>query len=206
MNFKEIYSIDVTANVSTKGRFKYLSWAHAWKWFVEQYPTATYEVIKDEQGKCYFGDATVGYMVYTKVTVDKLTHEMWLPVMDHNNKTVLKPNMFQVNKTVMRCLVKNLAMFGLGLYIYAGEDLPNEEDDKPVNKPNYNKQQNNSTGPTSEAQVKRLNAIAYGKGYDFASVKNAAKKKYNVDDLTNLNKSQYDEMCKGYENAEKKNG
>ena len=67
----------------------------------------------------------------------------------------------------------------------------------------YNKPKTKG-GPTSEAQVKRLNAIAYGKGYDFASVKNAAKKKYNVDDLTNLNKSQYDEMCKGYENAEKK--
>lgn len=67
-----------------------------------------------------------------------------------------------------------------------------------TNKP---KQQN---GSISESQVKRLNAIAYGKGYDFNSVKKAAKKKYNIDNLESLSKTQYDEMCKGYENAESK--
>jgi DNA-directed RNA polymerase subunit RPC12/RpoP len=81
-------------------------------------------------------------MVYTSVTAGGLTYEMWLPVMDGANKTmkalpykyttyrgektVEAMTMFDVNKTVMRCLVKNLAMFGLGLYIYAGEDLPQD--------------------------------------------------------------------------------
>ena len=81
-------------------------------------------------------------MVYTSVTAGGLTYEMWLPVMDNANKsmklqsytyktksgekTVEAISMFDINKAVMRCLVKNLAMFGLGLYIYAGEDLPED--------------------------------------------------------------------------------
>ena len=78
--------------------------------------------------------------MFTKVTINGITKEMWLPVMDSKNKamkkepytyttkygekTVESATMFEINKTIMRCLVKNLAMFGLGLYIYAGEDLP----------------------------------------------------------------------------------
>ena len=99
-------------------------------------------------------DELTGYMVYTKVTIDGITHEMWLPVMDGANKAmkslpytykvkeyangrwtggytdkiVEAATMFDINKTIMRCLVKNLAMFGLGLYIYAGEDLPITEE------------------------------------------------------------------------------
>ena len=95
---------------------------------------------------------------------------------------------------------------GFGADIYWSKDNTKYNDQKKTNYQNNfnNQQQNNSTGPTSEAQVKRLNAIAYGKGYDFASVKKAAKKKYNVDNLTNLTKEQYDTMCKGYEECEHK--
>ena len=111
------------------------------------YPDATYEIIKNEQGLPYFVDES-GAMCYTKVCAGGVTHEMWLPVMNGANKamklvpykyivkgwngnsdqekTVEALTMFDVNKTIMRCLVKNLAMFGLGLYIYAGEDLPEE--------------------------------------------------------------------------------
>jgi hypothetical protein len=65
-------------------------------------------------------------MVYTKVTAGGITHEMWLPIMDFKNQAKQNFDMMDVNKAVMRCLVKNFAMFGLGLYIYAGEDLPEE--------------------------------------------------------------------------------
>jgi len=195
MKFKELYGINVEKNVEKKGRFKYLSWAHAWKWFVEQYPNATYEVLKDESNNCYFGNKDTGYMVYTKVTAGDLTHEMWLPVMDHNNKAIKSPDMMAINKAVMRCLVKNLAMFGLGLYIYAGEDLPNEED---TPQQNATDKTNHNNG-ISESQVKRLNAIAWSKGYNFESVSKTAKSKYGVTDLNTLTKTQYDELCKGYE-------
>ena len=120
----------------------YLSWPWAWAEVKKRYPDAHYEVIKNDNGLPYFADEKLGIMVYTRVTIDGVTHDMWLPVMDGNNKAmrfepyeiatkyktiqVKAATMFDVNKTVMRCLVKNLAMFGLGLYIYAGEDLPQD--------------------------------------------------------------------------------
>jgi DNA-directed RNA polymerase subunit RPC12/RpoP len=140
--FVELYSKNVNEYVEKKQGLSYLSWSYAWAEFKKVYPDATYEVKKDAEGKCYFGDESIGYMVYTSVTAGGLTYEMWLPVMDNNNKamkflpytyqtrsgekSVESISMFDINKAVMRCLVKNLAMFGLGLYIYAGEDLPED--------------------------------------------------------------------------------
>ena len=140
--FQELYSLDVGKYVEKKQGLSYLTWSYAWAEFKKIYPDATYEVKKDEQGRCYFGDEQIGYMVYTSVTAGGLTYEMWLPVMDNANKSmklnaykyqtrsgeksVEAISMFDINKAVMRCLVKNLAMFGLGLYIYAGEDLPED--------------------------------------------------------------------------------
>lgn len=74
-------------------------------------------------------------MVYTTVTINdgelgELTREMWLPVMDFKNKSMPNPTTFDINKAVMRCLTKNLSMFGLGLYIYAGEDLPEPDQEE----------------------------------------------------------------------------
>jgi hypothetical protein len=97
-------------------------------------------------------------MVFTNVTIDGITHSMWLPVMDGANKamknhpykyatkyngekTVDAATMFDINKTMMRCLVKNLAMFGLGLYIYAGEDLPEDEGEEQKKKKKSSKVQ-----------------------------------------------------------------
>lgn len=140
--FIELYSLDVNKYVEKKQGLSYLTWSFAWAEFKKVYPDATYEVMKDGNGRCYFGDEEIGYMVYTKVTAGALTYEMWLPVMDNANKsmklnaytyqtrsgekTVEAISMFDINKAVMRCLVKNLAMFGLGLYIYSGEDLPED--------------------------------------------------------------------------------
>lgn len=140
--FQELYSLNVNEYVEKKDKLSYLSWSYAWAEFKKIYPDATYSVRKDENGRCYFGDENIGYMVYTSVTAGGLTYEMWLPVMDNNNKamklnaytyatrygdkTVEAISMFDINKSVMRCLTKNLAMFGLGLYIYAGEDLPED--------------------------------------------------------------------------------
>lgn len=143
VDFKSLYSINVNENVEKKNGLSYLSWAWAWAEFMKQYPQAEYEIVKFN-GLPYAYDPNTGYMVYTKVTVDGQTREMWLPVMDSANRamkaesytvtnkwgkesTVEAATMFDINKTIMRCLVKNLAMFGLGLYIYAGEDLPEEE-------------------------------------------------------------------------------
>lgn len=146
--FNELNQVNVNEHVEKKNAGKtslsYLSWAWAWAETKKRYPDATYEIVKFENGLPYCFDPKTGYMVYTKVTIGGITHEMWLPVMDshnaamlaepykvqtkYNTYTVEKCTMFDVNKTIMRCLTKNLAMFGLGLYIYAGEDLPEDED------------------------------------------------------------------------------
>lgn len=167
-DFEKLYSIDVSRFVEKKTTGKvslsYLSWAFAWKEFKTHFPNATYEVVKFENGLPYCFDPNTGYMVYTKVSVGDLTHEMWLPVLDshndamlaqpyevetkYNSYTVGKCTMFDVNKTIMRCLTKNLAMFGLGLYIYAGEDLPNTETSENVKSQTSN---GNQQSPTKAA-------------------------------------------------------
>lgn len=128
--FDDAIKINVNDKTEKKGNLTYLSWAWAWAEFKKVYPDAQYEVVKFADGKPYYHDEKTGYMVYTKVTAEGLTYEMWLPVMDSRNRALLDATMFDINKTIMRCLTKNLAMFGLGLYIYAGEDLP-EGEDKP---------------------------------------------------------------------------
>lgn len=126
--FQELYQLSVNDKVEKKNGLTYLSWAFAWAEFVKVYPEATYKIKKDHYLMPYFSDKSGG-MVYTEVTAGGLTHEMWLPIMDHRNKTIPYDAItaFDINKTLMRCLVKNLAMFGLGLYIYAGEDIPEAE-------------------------------------------------------------------------------
>ena len=136
-------------------KLTYLSWAWAWSEALKIAPRATYEILKFENNLPYVFDEKTGYMVFTKVTIDNLTHEMWLPVMNGANKAMkekvysykvkkyqsneledkfVEPaTMFDINKSIMRCLVKNLAMFGLGLNIYAGEDLPLGDEYKQAN-------------------------------------------------------------------------
>lgn len=140
VSFERVYGINVNEKTEQKGNLTYLSWAWAWAEFKKLYPDATYKVEQFDGTFCS-GNEKLGYMVRTEVTADGLTYEMWLPVMDSRNQTILQPKMTEVNKTIMRCLTKNLAMFGLGLYIYAGEDLPEgaEEDtaDIPTKKQEY---------------------------------------------------------------------
>ena len=143
--FEDLYSVNVNSYTEDRDGLTYLSWANAWAEVKKRYPNAVYEIEKFN-GLPYAFDELTGYMVYTTVTIEGITHEMWLPVMDSKNKamravpyeyevksgkrTVQAATMFDINKTIMRCLTKNLAMFGLGLYIYAGEDLPEVEKEK----------------------------------------------------------------------------
>ena len=146
--FETLFEINVNDHIEKKKDLTYLSWPYAWAEVKKKYPNATYKIhLFGEKQLPYVFDESVGYMVFTDVTINDLTHTMWLPVMDSANKTmksacytyntkfkkdipVEAATMFDVNKTIMRCLVKNLAMFGLGLYIYSGEDLPEIETEK----------------------------------------------------------------------------
>lgn len=147
--FDVLSAINVNDKVEKKSNLTYLSWAWAWSETKKAFPNATYSVIEDPiTQKPYFYDENLGYMVMTQVVINNEMLEMWLPVMDGANKamlaqsytystrygekTVEAASMFDINKTLMRCLVKNLAMFGLGIYIYAGEDLPEGDTTKVV--------------------------------------------------------------------------
>lgn len=124
----KLLALNVNDYTEKKNGLTYLSWANAWQEVLKVYPDAKYDIKKDEKGVACFGNPELGYMVYTTVTIADSTKEMWLPVLDFRNKAIKNPDMFNVNTSIMRCLTKNLAMFGLGLYIYAGEDLPEQPD------------------------------------------------------------------------------
>lgn len=135
--FERLSAINVNDHVEKKKDLSYLSWAWAWSSTKKTCPDATYKIGETEY------DEHLGFMCHTTVTIEGETLEMWLPVMDGANKSMKKEaytyqtrfgektvdaaTTFDINKTIMRCLVKNLAMFGLGIYIYAGEDLPEQE-------------------------------------------------------------------------------
>ena len=135
--FEMLSKINVNKFVEKKNGLTYLSWAYAWSEVKKNCPDATYEI-----GETTYDDA-LGFMCNTSVTIDGETLPMWLPVMDGANKSMKKQpykystrygeksveaaTTFDINKTMMRCLVKNLAMFGLGIYIFAGDDIPTSE-------------------------------------------------------------------------------
>jgi hypothetical protein len=123
--FEKLYEINVNDHVEQKGKFSYLSWAWAVAALRKASPTATWEVIK-HNGLPYC-ETKAGYFVEVAVTVDGITLSQIHPVLDNNNKTIPAPNAFQINTSIQRCLVKAIALHGLGLYIYAGEDLPDVE-------------------------------------------------------------------------------
>jgi hypothetical protein len=152
--FERLSAINVNEHVEKKKDLSYLSWAWAWSATKRECPDATYKVLDTVY------DESLGFMCHTTVTIEGETLEMWLPVMDGANKSMLKRSytystrygdkqvesatMFDINKTIMRCLVKNLAMFGMGIYIYAGEDLPEGEPTATV-KPEVTKKAENAT-------------------------------------------------------------
>lgn len=114
--WQTLSEIDVSKRLEKKNGLSYLSWAWAWGILMENYPDATYEFLQPETHMN--GTMTV----YCQVSINKTTRLMWLPVMDYKNKAIPNPDATAINKAKMRCLVKCLALFGLGHYIYAGED------------------------------------------------------------------------------------
>jgi hypothetical protein len=125
--WKTLSAIDCSKHVEKKGNLSYLSWAWAWQTLMEHYPEATYEYFDPT----FLENGTVEVSV--AVTVEGITHTMWLPVMDNRNKSIVNPTSRDISDARMRCLVKCVAMFGLGIYLYAGEDLPSSVKDAPIN-------------------------------------------------------------------------
>ena len=126
--WKTLSALNVNDDKEKKGRFDYLSWADAWKHVQNNVEDATYELLED----LVYPDNT--REVRCSVTINGVTHTMWLAVMDNTNRAIKNPDARAINDARMRCFVKAIAMHGLGLYIYQGEDLPDAPEEKPKKK------------------------------------------------------------------------
>jgi len=138
--FEILYDTDVRDRMYQKNKLNYIPWATAWSEVAKVFPDSTYEIIKFGEKQLPYTESDLGIMVFTKVTINGITREMCLPVMDSYNKamktveytyknkngdkTVDAATMFDINKSIMRCLAKNLAMFGVGLHLWTKEEAP----------------------------------------------------------------------------------
>ena len=142
--FEKLNKIDVSKFTEKKGQFNYLSWAYAVRELLKVCPDATWEVhlFENEHGtkQPYMKNGTGSY-VQVSVEVDGVVRSQIHPVLDHRNQPIENANAFQINTSIQRCLAKAIALHGLGLYIFAGEDLPEAD-------------------PLTKAQAYELNELA----------------------------------------------
>lgn len=133
--FCELNNVNVNEHTEKKNNLTYLSWAWAWGEIKKKHPDAAYTIYENADGWNYHTDGRTCW-VKTGVTVNGIEHIEYLPVMDYKNKSIPVENVtsYDVNKSIQRSLTKACARHGLGLYIYAGEDLP-EEDENATKKP-----------------------------------------------------------------------
>jgi len=211
--FERLNKINVSGYTEKKNGLTYLSWAFAWSEIKKVCPDVTYNIEMFGENKLpYIYDEKTGYMVFTSVTVGNLTHDMWLPVMDSANKAmksevytydtkykkdvrVEAATMFDINKTIMRCLVKNIAMFGIGLYIFAGEDLPETESSEPQTHSKIPSPKKPEPKKTENIRTKKL-MIKINSKYPNNSEKLITNvcKTYNVNNLFELTDDQLKEV------------
>ncbi len=151
--FEALSALNLNDMCEKRNDLTYLPWSDAFDVLRSVYPSATYKVIRNPDGLPYFADPNTGIMVFTEVCIDGITSECFLPVMDFKNqamkltpytyqawnsfkkcyedKNVAAATMFDINKTIWRCLVKNIAIAtGIGLYIFKGEDVPSPANDE----------------------------------------------------------------------------
>lgn len=168
--FTTLNSINVTDKTEKKNGLTYLSWAWAWGELKKIHPDATYTVYETPEGCFYFTDGRTCW-VKTGVTVNGIEHIEYLPVMDYRNKSIPKDQVtsFDVNKTIQRSLTKAVARHGLGLYIYAGEDLPGtkeEEEEKEKERAFDKKAEQTAKQKINETKQKALLELCHHEDID----------------------------------------
>lgn len=172
--FSELNSVNVKDKVEKKNGLDYLSWAYAWGELKKLHPDATSTIYHNKDEWNYFTDGKTCW-VKTGVTVNGIEHIEELPVMDYKNHSIPleKVTSTDINKAIQRSITKAIARHGLGLYLYAGEDLP---EDEPKFKPNV--YDNFSSDPEIKAMQEEVITLCKG-SVDLAN--KAAKKNYGVD-------------------------
>ena len=134
--FETLNSINVSDKIEKKGNLSYLSWAWAWAELKKHYPTSTYTIYENNDGLNYHHDGRTAW-VKTGVTINEMENIEYLPVMNNRNKSIPVGQItsFDVNSSIQRSLTKAIARHGLGLYVYAGEDLPQDTEPEKTIKP-----------------------------------------------------------------------
>lgn len=160
--FATLNGINVNGHTEQKNGLTYLSWAWAWAEVKKAYPDATYTIYENRDGWNYHTDGKTAW-VKTGVTIEGLEHIEYLPVMDFKNRSIPLDQItsFDVNKAIQRSLTKAAARHGLGLYIYAGEDLPEGESNTAGNG-----SQGAETAIITEAERKIVEGLCRQVGYD----------------------------------------
>lgn len=202
--FETLNNINVNGHTELKGKLTYLSWAWAWAEVKKAYPDAFYTIYENASGLFYHTDGKTCW-VKTGVTIDGLEHIEYLPVMNNTNRSIPIESVTStdVNRAIQRSLTKACARHGLGLYIYAGEDLPESEmpedmrptkseptkaeqaaDSKKADKIN-DKFAPEKTEKASEDQVKEIQEACFATGYEEAKILKAFRVE-SLSDLTSI--------------------
>tara|TARA_R100000808_G_scaffold16159_2_gene36668 strand:+ start:821 stop:1531 length:711 start_codon:yes stop_codon:yes gene_type:complete len=206
--FETLSSIDVSGHTEQKGRFTYLSWAWAVSVLLKHFPESIWEVHEWglEGNRQPYSQSQAGAFVQVTVTVDGVSRTQVHPVLDNKNETIYEPNSFQVNTSIMRCLAKAIALHGLGLYIYAGEDLPNDDAQPTKSKPakapqkkgvitGHNPNMKNGSVPSTQPQHNYIHKLREDFMKDFGESR-AIKELEKVDKKTETTGLSVKEMSK----------
>ena len=195
--FIELNSINVADKVETKNGLNYLSWGFAWGELKKRYPNSTYTIYENKDEWFYFTDGNTCW-VKTGVTVEGLEHIEYLPVMDFRNKSIPQASVtsFDVNKAIQRSLTKAIARHGIALYIFCGEDLP---ENAPERVEREKEVEDIKSRKISKIELATLKAMIDKSALDEGMMLTY----YEVADLKDLTFSQYDTLVKKYEKESK---
>lgn len=184
--FTDLYAVNVNEHTEKKNNLNYLSWAWAWGEIKKRHPDATYTVYENADGWNYHTDGRTCW-VKTGVTVNGIEHIEYLPVMDYKNKSIPVENVtsFDVNKAIQRSLTKACARHGLGLYIYAGEDLPEEE---------AAEKQDASRNAKNIAANNIISGLAKARGKSDGEILNALMRQISKPEGTTIESLEYDDL------------
>ena len=184
--FNDLYAVNVNGHTEKKNNLTYLSWAWAWGEIKKRHPDATYTVYENADGWNYHTDGRTCW-VKTGVTVNGIEHIEYLPVMDYKNKSIPVENVtsYDVNKSIQRSLTKACARHGLGLYIYAGEDLPEEE---------AAEKQDWSRNAKNIAANNIISGLAKARGKSDGEILNALMRQISKPEGTTIESLEYDDL------------
>lgn len=184
--FNDLYSVNVNGRTEKKNNLTYLSWAWAWAEVKKKHPDAIYTVYENADGWNYFTDGRTCW-VKTGVTICEIEHIEYLPVMDYRNKSIPFENLTStdVNKAIQRSLTKACARHGLGLYIYAGEDLPEEE---------ASEKQDASRNAKNTAAKNMISGLAKARGKSDGEILNALMRQISKPEGATIESLEYDDL------------